>query len=261
MKQARDVVEKRRNDILEMIYKAGDVKVEEILEMVKTSPLTIRRDLQYLEDESLVERYYGGVRIKGMKADNELRDEAAIYRQHISKYAASLVEDGDTIFINTSATALGMLPYINAKSVTVVTNNGNAINTSHSSEVTVILTGGELRHIKGTMVGEFALDNINKVSAKKTFLGCSGLSFDGGMTTDILNEVKLNEAMYSRSSDCSYILADYKKIGKTCSFVSCPTNVITNIITDEKASAAEVEKFRSLGIEVVQVSKKDEEKV
>lgn len=256
MKQPKEVVEKRREKILEMIYKAGDVKVEEICEMLNVSPLTIRRDLQFLEDESLVERYYGGVRIKGMKIANELHDEAAVYRQHIAKYAASLVEDGDTIFINTSATALSMLPYISAKSVIVVTNNGNAINTPRSSEVTVILTGGELRHIKGTMVGEFALDNVNKVSAKKTFIGCSGLSSHNGMTTDILNEVKINEAMFKRSMERSYILADYKKIGKTCSFVSCPIDMITDIITDEKADVNEIDKLKAKGINVVQVTKK-----
>ena len=82
-----------------------------------------------------------------------------------------MVEDGDTIFINTSSTALAMVPYIHAKNVVVITNNGNAITIPHSAEVTIILTGGELRHIKGTMVGEFALDNINMVSTRKTFLG------------------------------------------------------------------------------------------
>lgn len=255
MKQPKKIVEARRKEILKMIEKVGDVKVEEICEMLNVSVLTIRRDLQYLEDRNLVERYYGGVRIVNPKKNNELHDEAVLYRQSIAKYAASLVEDGDTIFINSSKTALGMIPYIQAKAVVVVTNNGNAINTSHSAETTIILTGGELRHIKGTMVGEFTLDNINKVSAKKTFLGCSGLSPDVGMTTDILNEVKINEAMFKRSTGKSYILADYKKIGKVCSFISVPSQTITDIITDENADIENINKFKSLGINVVQVSK------
>lgn len=254
MKRPRSVVEKRRNQILEMVHKAGDVKVEDICSMLDVSPLTIRRDLQYLEDEQLLERYYGGARIKGMGIVNELYDDVSIYRQKIAKYAASLVEDGDIIFINTSATALGMLPYITAKSVTVVTNNGNAINMPHSPEVTVILTGGELRHIKGTMVGEFTLDSINKVKARKTFVGCSGLSSISGMTTDILNEVKINETMIQRRMECSYILSDYEKIGKNCSFVSCPIEEVTDVITDEKADPEEIRKFKSLGIRVVQVT-------
>lgn len=254
MKRSRDVVEKRRNQIVEMVHKAGDVKVEEICNMLDVSPLTIRRDLQYLEDEQLLERYYGGARIKGMGIVNKIYDEVRIYRQKIAKYAASLIADGDTIFINTSATALGILPYITAKAVTVVTNNGNAINMPYSSEVTVILTGGELRHIKGTMVGDFTIDNVNKVTAKKTFVGCSGLSTTSGMTTDILNEVKINEAMLQRAMECTYILADYEKIGKNCSFVSCSVEHITNIITDEKADSEEIERFHHLGINIVQVT-------
>lgn len=254
MKRSKDIVERRRKQIVEMVHKAGDVKVEEICTMLDVSPLTIRRDLQHLEDEQLLERYYGGARIKGMGIVNEIYDEVSIYRQKIAKYAASLIADGDTIFINSSATALGILPYITAKTVTVVTNNGNAINMPHSSEVTVILTGGELRHIKGTMVGEFTIDNVQKVTAKKTFIGCSGLSSISGMTTDILNEVKINEAMFHRAMECSYILADYEKIGKNCSFVSCPIEHITDIITDEKADGKEIEQFHRLGINVIQVT-------
>lgn len=255
MKMSKKIVGERRNKILEVLERVGDVKVEELCETLHVTPITIRRDLQYLEDHELVERYYGGVRIKNTPENYELRDETDIYRERIAKFAASLVEDGDTIFINTSSTALAMVPYIHAKNVVVITNNGNAITIPHSAEVTIILTGGELRHIKGTMVGEFALDNINMVSTRKTFLGCSGLSSQAGMTTDILNEVKINEAMLHRCVEKAYILADHKKIGKTCSFVSCPLETLTHIITDEKADKSEVSRFIHQGIKVIQVTK------
>ena len=227
--------------------------MEEICSLFTVSPLTIRRDLQYLEDEKLIERYYGGVRLQGMSIVNEIYDDVRIYRQKIAKYAASLVEDNDIIFINSSATALGMLPYITAKNVTVITNNANAMNMLYTPEVHVILTGGELRHAKGTMVGEFTMDTIAKVTTKKTFVGCSGLSSSSGMTTDVLNEVKINEAMIQRGLECAYILADYEKIGRSRSFVSCPVQAISTIITDEKADAMEIQKFKDLGISIVQV--------
>ena len=176
-----------------------------------------------------------------------------MYRKKIAKYAASLVEDGATIFINTSATALQMIKYIKDKRVTVITNNGKAIFMEHSSKVSVILSGGELRDIKEAMVGEFATNNISKVTAKKSFLGCSGLSVESGMTTEILSEVNINELMLNRVTGTSYILADYSKLGRNSSFVSCPTERIINIITDEKAPQNILEGFQENNINIFQV--------
>lgn len=257
MKVSRSVVDKRREKMLSMINKTGDIKVPEIASVFKISEITVRRDLQYFEDRRLIERYYGGARIIDKTAVKK-EDALLIYKENIAKYAAKLVEDGDSIFINTSSTALEMLKYIKAKNVTVITNNGNAINARHSSAVTIILTGGELRHIKGTMVGEFALDSLSKVTAKKSFIGCSGISIESGMTTEILNEVKINEAMISRVVGKTYILADNTKFGINSSFVSCPIDSIKNIITDEKANAEIVEILREKGVLIHQVKIDDE---
>lgn len=254
MKRSRVTVENRRRKVLDMITKSGDVKVGDIATLLHVSPLTIRRDLQYLEDSKLLERYYGGARIMEEREEEASEDKVMSARRHIAKYAASLVEDGDHIFINTSSTAIGMLSYIEAKDVTVITNNGNAINMKHSSNVTVILTGGELRYVKGTMVGDFALNSLMGVTAKKSFVGCSGLSAESGMTSAFSNEVQINGLMLSRVTEKAYILADYQKIGQNSNFVSCPIHEVTNIITDTSAEEETVAKFRERGINVYQVN-------
>lgn len=251
MKQSKQIVDKRRQEILHQVIEKGSIRVEDMVRNLNVSSLTIRRDFQYLEDQGLIERFHGGAKIIEKKTTKE--DELLKERNRIAKYAATLVNDGDILFINTSRTALSIIRYITAKAVTVITNNGNAINEPHSPEVTVILTGGELRYVKGTMVGEFALDSVNKSWATKTFLGCSGLSSKVGMTTDILNEVKINEAMFNRSHVKSYILADHTKIGKICSFVSCPISMITDVITDQKADEKEINQLTKQNIQVIKV--------
>lgn len=250
MKQSKKIVEKRRKKILEMILKVGDIKVNDIAEHFQVSIPTIRRDLQYLDDSKYIERYYGGAHTKtepGLLTESDLNLQ---YKMRIAQYAASLVEDGDSLFINTSSTALDIISYIEAKNVTVITNNGNAIHKQHSSKVSVLLSGGELRHIKGTMVGDFALRNLSMVTAKKSFIGCSGLTINSGMTTELLNEVKINELMNQRVSGSVYIVTDSTKLGKERSFVSCPINTIKNIITDERASPQIVREFEQIGIHV-----------
>lgn len=256
MKKSKQVVERRREKVLGMLQKTGDVKVEDMAEFLHVSKMTIRRDLQYLEDEKMIERYYGGARTG--EAEDDYEDESELARKKIAKYAASLVEDGDTIFINTSQTALGILPYITAKDVTVITNNGNAIGMKHSADLTIALTGGELRYIKGAMVGDIAMNSLMRVTAKKSFIGCSGLSIDSGMTTEYLNEVQINETMFSRVTGKAFILTDSTKFGIESSFVSCSSNHITNIITDEHAPMDMVATFRERGIDVKLVSLHDE---
>ncbi len=252
MKQSRDIVEYRRKKILEILKKTGDIRVLDIAEHLKVSEVTVRRDLQYLEDQKIIERYYGGARVR-VDTPKTHRNEVQICRENIARFAAALVEDNDTIFINTSATALEMLRYITAKDITVITNNGNAMFHQKPHSVKVILTGGELYNIKGTLVGEFAKNNLLRVSAKKAFIGCSGLSIENGMTTEILNEVDLNQAMLERVTEKAYILADHTKLGKNSSFVSCDIHAVTDIITDERAPSDFTDRIKELGINIYTV--------
>ena len=253
MKMSRSIVNSRREKVLELVRENGDVTVKHLAEQFQVSPLTIRRDLQYLEDHKLLERFYGGAR-NSMEAGSELgENKKELRKERIARYAASLVEDGDSIFINTSSTALAMVKYITSKNVRIITNNGNIINEKNPSHATIILLGGELRYKKGAMVGDFAMNNLTQVTAKKSFMGCGGVCPNLGMTTELLNEVNLNQTMFGRITKASYILADCTKFGKRSSFVSCPLELIENIITDMDAPVELVREFREKGILVHQV--------
>lgn len=252
MKRERACVDNRRNVIIEMMKENPEVRVDELAEKLGVSLITIRRDLQYLEDKKLLIRTYGGA-IASMGTADELQ----MYRRLIAGYAAALVADGDTLFINTSRNALQLLEFIKANNVTVITNNGKAINHDCAPGVNVVLTGGELRHPKDAMVGDFALRNLQPIYAKKTFVGCSGISAEAGMTTELFNEVSINELMIAHATQEVYVLADHRKIGKNSSFISGPIDRITHLITDEKAPPEALEMIREKGVRVHQVSRKD----
>lgn len=247
MKTSRTIVNSRREKVLEAVRSNGQAAVNDLAKQFQVSPLTIRRDLQYLEDHRLLERYYGGARDSKETMEDGGENPTLLHKEEIARYAASLVEDGDSIFINTSTTALALVKYITSRNVTIITNNGNIINEENPSQATVILLGGELRYMKGAMVGDFAQNNLARVTAKKSFIGCSGLSPETGMTTELMNEVNLNQMMFERVTRASYILTDSSKLGKQSSFVSCPPELICNIITDSEAPAKIVEQFRELG--------------
>ena len=112
MKRERVFVENRRKEILDKIVSTPGIRVEELAELFGVSAITIRRDLQFLEDQNLLTRYYGGASPKNQKHLPEEEDEVQMYRDLIARYAATLVEDGDSLFINTSRNALSMVQYI-----------------------------------------------------------------------------------------------------------------------------------------------------
>lgn len=251
MKREMALVMERRKQIMNCLRERPDSKVDELATRLQVSVITIRRDLQYLEDQSLLERHYGGATLlaKGMREF----DDVAMYRDRIARYAATLVEDRDSLFINTSRNALMMTKYITARNVTVITNNGRAINEEHGPGVSILLSGGELRFPKEAMVGDFAVENLKNIYAKKAFIGCSGISTDTGITTEIVNEICINQLMMEHAAQAVYILADHTKIGHNNGFTGCSIDKIKHVITDEMADVQEVARMRNRGIEVIQV--------
>lgn len=255
MKMNKEVVDERRKKVMLKIQVQGKVEVEDLAKELKVSPLTIRRDLQYWEEQGAVERYYGGARlIQSFVDNNEISDNNEPYKHAIAKYAAQYVEEGDTIFINTSSTALLVLKYIRGKRVTVITNNGKAIFMDHDPLVSIVLSGGELRIPKESMVGDFALNNLNRVTADKSFLGCSGFDIHAGMSTAILQEVSINETMINRCKGNVFLLADHTKIGNVHQFIAADVNAFQYLITDKLVMEEQLDEFQNAGIRAVALS-------
>lgn len=253
MKMTKEVVNKRRKKIMQLIQETVTVNVDDLANKLKVAPSTIRRDLQYWEDLGAVERFYGGARLIQPFVENEQNINEP-YKHAIAKYAATFVNDGDTIFINTSSTALLVIKYIIGKRVTVITNNGKAIFLDHDPNVQIVLTGGELRFPKETMTGEFALNNIQKIVANKAFLGCSGFDSKLGMSTAILPEVSINEAMISRCCGEAFILADATKINYVHQFVVAKPDDFKYLLTDTRVSKEQIEDFKHKGIYIKQLN-------
>ncbi len=256
MKRERSYVEARRNQILDIMKKNPTVRVDELADKFQVSLITIRRDLQYLEDQRLLVRFYGGA-TSTKTEENVAETELEMYRRLIAMYAATMVEDGDSLFINTSRNALQVLEYVTCQNVTAITNNARVLRINYPDSVHVILTGGEIRYPKEAMIGDFAIRNVQTIFPKKAFIGCSGISPISGMTTEIAGEVKINELMIQNATKEVYILADHTKVGNNSSFTSAPIQRIKHLITDEKAPEDVLRELRALGVQIHQVHKGD----
>jgi DeoR family transcriptional regulator, fructose operon transcriptional repressor len=115
-------------------------------------------------------------------------------------------------------------------------------------------TGGELRMPKESLVGDFAINNLNTVSRQQSvFLDVLVFQLEVDFTTAVLQEVAINEIMLKNTVGLKFVLADTNKVGREHSFISGSVSDLNYLITDTQANEVEVKALRSAGMKVIQV--------
>ena len=252
MKRDRQSVNQRHAEMLSLIRQRQEILVNELCQIFDVSPMTVRRDLQLLEEKGKISRFHGGATIDLQAPVSQDRVDVSLCRGWIARYAASLVQDGDRLLINGSNTALALLDHLEGKRVTVYTNNGLAVGRSYPESVNVQLFGGTLRadHI---LTGDLTLRNLMDIHADKAFLGCIGISPGGEILCGIPSELGINETMITHS-DQYFILADHTKIGRSSPYASFLLEKKGCIITDTFAPSEVTDRLRDGDMKVIRVS-------
>lgn len=257
MKNSQEFIDRRRQNIEDLLQEHEALSVAELAQAVNFSELTIRRDLIYLEKKGVIERFHGGAKAiskQKLRDTTRVSNELERIKHAIAKVTATLIKDNDTIFINTSTTSLLTLQYINAKRINVMTNNVKVIMADAPEDATIFLSGGEVRFPKEALVGDVAINTFSKVSSDITILGCSGFSVDEGITTPVIHEAKVNETMLKRSKGLKVLVADYRKIGYITNYVCGPVTAIDVLITDSFVDENLIAEIKEAGVEVIQVA-------
>lgn len=263
MKHSALVIEQRRNKIIELLQQEGNQQVNALSEYFHVSPLTIRRDLNELEGAGLVKRVHGGVSLHKepeplspfVRKQNIHNSE----KELIARYAASYVQEGSTIFMNSGTTILHLLKLLNHRLLTIVTNNLLAYECCPQLKGNLIYTGGVYNDTSKACLGDLAVTVLNQIYANLCILGVNGISADSGATTSLLQETVLNSKMIERCSGKVIVIADSSKIGKTYSFTSAKLQNIDILITGSGADAEELRRIQEQGVEVHQVDSEEEE--
>ncbi|MCI6843436.1 MAG: DeoR/GlpR family DNA-binding transcription regulator [Coriobacteriaceae bacterium] len=248
--KTRPFVQQRRQIIAEILREKGRASVAALAEQLGVSQLTVRRDLGYLEERGIASRRYGeAVLAERSQRDEEPAEAGPLEPQKaaIAKAAAKLVLDHELLFLNTSSTALAVVPHITAEGVTVVTNSARAQRLPIPPSGMILVTGGEIRPPRGVLSGEFALNNVRSVAASTCFVGCAGISLTAGVTSTTQQEATVNSLMVERS-DRLVLLADSSKLGIGAGFSYAPLNRVALLITDTGATDEDVQVLLEAGI-------------
>lgn len=233
----------------------GSVKVSELAMSLDVAEMTIRRDLELLEEKGLIERIHGGaiyndrIGLEPLFAQKSTLKQAE--KRAIGALAATLIEEGDMVFVNSGSTTIEFLKQLDTPRVSIITNNPLAPIYAHSEAVNVILTGGEIRHESLTLVGELAVKAIKSVYANKAIIGIDGFSIKYGLTTSTQTEAWINRLMILNTRGSVILVADSSKLGRVANFKTSPLSKISVIVTDSGIDSVNLEEFDHLGIKVL----------
>lgn len=222
----------RQSIIVDLLKEKQTVTIQDMIEATEASESTIRRDLTEMEKKKLLKRIHGGAtwteqKIREMsvleKSTKNLQD-----KKRIAQYAASLVEEGDCVFLDAGTTTYQMIPYLKHKDVVVVTNGLNLVERLMEHEITAYLTGGKMKAKTSAVVGTQTINSIKSYRFDKCFLGVNGFDITYGYTTPDPEEASIKQTARSYALK-AYALADPSKAGKFNFAKICELNEATLI--------------------------------
>lgn len=246
----------RQTQIRRLVEDDGQVTVTELNSLLGVSEATVRRDLEELAKLGWVRRTHGGaVRVERARKEQPLsrrirKNENA--KRRIGRLAASLVNEGDTIFLGSGSTTQTIAPHLlDIADITVVTNSLNVVNQlAHSENVELIVIGGMFRQSESSMVGHIAEQAIREFRADAVFMGMRGIDPQHGFTSDYLPEAMTDRAILEIAPH-NVIVADHSKLGQVSTVFLAPVTAANTIITDESASPDIVLALGELGLDVL----------
>lgn len=207
----------RHQMILKLLQDRKTVKMKELVEATKASESTIRRDLSYLEEQKKLRRVHGGASIKNAASEEpslqEKRTVQLAEKQAIAEYAASLVRDGDSIFLDAGSTAYEMIPLLAQKNVLVVTNGLSHLETLTSYDIETYVVGGRIKRKTRAVIGAHAVESLKQYRFDKSFLGINGVHPKEGFTTPDPEEAVVKNTALQLSGE-TFILADASKFNE-----------------------------------------------
>lgn len=243
--------------IIETLNRDCAVKVSKLIKELNVSVETIRRDLEHLEKEGILERVYGGAvpkkalvdKLSFDKREEEFKEE----KLEIASIAMRYIEEGQSIALNDSTTNVEIARQLKKKfkNITVITNSLIiATELANNPGIKVILAGGLLNNTEYAFYGEFAKNILKNFIVDRAFISVGGVSLNRGVTDYDIYTVEIQKILIEISKE-SIILADSSKIDSVSLTKISDIDDVSCIITDSKVEKNIVDKYLKQGIEII----------
>jgi DeoR/GlpR family transcriptional regulator of sugar metabolism len=261
--ESPDKQQVRFTAILTALQKSGSVSVEGLSNELAVSLVTIRRDLDALENQGLLRRTHGGaVSIEPLFYEpfrNDRSFQAQVGRfadekRRIGRAAAGLIKEGEIIALTPGTTTTEVIRGIplNHK-ITVVTSTVNvAMELSKRKDLDVFVTGGHLRGEWFSLVGPTAAQSLSHLLIHTLFIGADGIDPKAGVSCYTSDEAQLNSAMVKHAQR-KIAVVDHSKFGVIAGWRICATSDLDILVTDSGATDDMIAPFEKAQVQVIRV--------
>lgn len=245
---AKNAMNTRHEQIIQLVNERGSVSVSELSQLTGVSEVTIRQDLNALERENFLRRVHGSaVAPDSDDVGSRMRTRYKI-KQAIAERAASLVNDGEAIFIEGGSTnALLARCLASRKDLTIITVSHYIAQVLRDSQCEVIILGGQYQKSSESMVGSLTRFCLQHINFHKAFLGVDGWHPETGFTgRDMMRCDVINAVMAKQTYTIA--VTDSSKFGVIHPYPSAPEHPFAAVITDDGIPASAREHLTETGV-------------
>ena len=252
------LIEERRQYILALAQQHGRVLVDELSESLGISRITIRKDLDHLENRGQLHRTHGGALLPSDStlSDPSLKEKEGLHsgeKQRIAVAALELIQEGRCVLLDSGTTTTAIARLLKRFTyLTIITNAVNIAAELNGTDFEVLLTGGSLRKNSFSLVGPLAEETLRDMHADILFLGVDGFDLEAGLTTPNVMESRVNRAMVKAAS-VVVVVCDSTKFNRRSLSKIVDVNMIHHVITDSHLPKETADALHNLNIKVTLV--------
>ena len=247
----------RETRIMDMLKHNGTITVEEVAQELNVSLMTVRRDLDRLQERGLLYRSHGGAvqrEIYPFEQSYDIKKISNIdVKEKIAAKALTLINDGDTIFLDAGTTTFELSKLLKFKNhITVITSDLKIALELYQNNIETYVVGGKIQQETGSMMGPKAEEFIDSIRVNISFLGTSGVNSEGYLTSPTFEKSILKRKVIKCAS-YAVLLADNSKFNKE-SFVNIVSiNDINAIVTDKEFKEKDLKRLEENNVNIFKI--------
>lgn len=241
----------RQHKILQILENNPGVRVSDLSASLGVSQATVRRDLDRLSEVGQIQRIHGGAilteRVRLQAPVIQRITQNSDEKRRIGKIAATLINEGDTVFIGSGSTTQEVARNLSGRhNITVITNAMPVINQlSQDAGIILIATGGFLRSSELSFIGHLTEEVLGELRPQKVIMGIQAISLVEGLTNDYLPEVSTDRVIIQSAPEV-ILVADHTKFGRVCAALVAPITAIHTLVTDSGIDASTLASLRQV---------------
>lgn len=251
----------RRKYIMDQIKENGSVKVDQLADELNVTQMTIRRDLDKLESENLLQRTHGGAilydRLYAEEEYDVKKEKNIEIKKHIAKTASEIIIDQSTIYLDAGTTTYELAMLLKQRSgLIIVTGDLKIASLLYPSDNDVYVIGGKIEKSTGTVIGAEGSDFLSKINIDYAFVGTSAVSHHLYASTPTFEKADLKKHIL-KVAHKKILLVDRSKFCKECFVKIAPLTAFDIVVTDKTFDQEDQHTLDEVGVDIKIVKEGD----